>query len=89
MVAIPRLLSRHVATPLLCEECDEEREMREERTPMVDAERNCCFVDFEATGTASLRRNTLAEATMVEMYDGGMVTFLLLGCGLFGARGIL
>ena len=39
--------------------------MRDERTPMVDTERNCCFGDFEATGTASLRRNTLAEATMV------------------------
>ena len=40
-----------------------------ERTPRVVANRNCCFVGLDVAGSASLRRKTAVEATMIQISD--------------------
>jgi hypothetical protein len=40
-----------------------------ERTPRVVANRNCCFVGLDVAGSASLRRKTAVEATMMQISD--------------------
>ena len=56
---------------MLGEECDEEGGTREDQKPTLDVSRNCCCEDFEAAGSASLRRKTLAAAAMVILASMG------------------